>query len=612
VFNDNGELHSIPDVDAVACVNQLTAVFTKLKGGHTPQSEIDTIESFVKTEKEIESTVIDLNQLVTRWWWDGECEKSHSVPLHQVILAAQKLVRRVLHRSDPREISPKHGSGVSACGTKFRHRFATPRFIDKIDKVWPMSDYYYASLTAFCDKLAEHNASEVVDPCAKVLLVPKDARGPRLISCEPKETMWIQQGLMNLMYETIEEHPLTRGLVNFTNQWYNQLAAYIGSGSEAQLGNTIVPLALSELYDRETGRLDARATGVKDLINRNLNDKKVTEASRFATLVVRRKQTADQYGYPDLHQRPYSGLAGKLATLDLKDASDRIRLDVVKALFPENWYEALAAARSERTELPDGRLVTMRKHAPMGSATCFPVMALTIWSLLTAIAPKCDRHRILVYGDDIIVPTYMVQSAIAVLEAVGLIVNRNKSYSKGPFRESCGEEFFLGVRVTPVRLRKNPDDDIESCMSCMAFNNNMLETPYISDTGWFIKHMQDWYGKIPVMLPRQKAYSTRWSVQDQRLILRKLSGSVKATLSGVAYTDSPLLVDLPDGKDRRWNPKLQRWEARIRLPLPRTEKFGTGDWCHVLRALTTRLEISELGLDTVHNRVRYVRRWVAL
>lgn len=586
VYNDDGTVRADSDisVDAVACVNQLLAVFTKLKGGHTPQSERDVIESFVKTEKEIASTQIDETQVI-KYTYSSGLPGFRSRQLSSILDDASKLVKRVLARSNPSEISPAHGSGVSACGTSLRYRYATPRYIEKIDAIWPMSEWYFASPTAFCDKLDQYLRTEVVDPCAKVLLVPKDARGPRLISCEPKETMWIQQGLMNQLYDVIEGHPLTRGRVNFTDQTYNQVAAYIGSKT---LDTSNISSEPTEMSTKSINPCqDELDTRVGELLDDNNVDSLMESAP-----------SRDR-------------AAGKLATIDLKDASDRLRLDVVERLFPQNWANALNACRSGQTELPDGSLVTLCKHAPMGSAVCFPVMALTIWSLLTAIAPKHERKFILVYGDDIIVPSHLAEASMAVLTSVGLAVNVSKSFTRGPFRESCGKEYCLGQDVTPVRLRQYPLDDVESLMSCISFSNNYTLLSGYSHH-WLNSLLCEWYGpeNIPTT-PYKKVIGrmrSHWDKTQMRLCVRP-SLTQESSLSGVLWSDT---IDTKQLLKRRWNKNLQRFEYQIRLPQPRTVKYGTGDWCHVLRSLVNPSGISELGLDAVHNRVRFVRRWVSL
>jgi hypothetical protein len=151
-----------------------------------------------------------------------------------------------------------------------------------------------------------------------------------------------------------------------------------------------------------------------------------------------------------------------LSTLDLKDASDRVRWDLVRYLFPGNWVEAFEACRTTHVELPDGIPDEVKalcpnniyelvgKFAPMGSAVCFPVEALVFWSLLKA-ALGVDVY---VYGDDIIVPAHCFEEAVRVLEEYDLLVNVEKSCHETPFRESCGVDYFDGVDVGYAKLRK--------------------------------------------------------------------------------------------------------------------------------------------------------------
>lgn len=597
VFADTGELYHVVDVDAVACLNQLTAVFGKIRGGHTPQSEKDVIQSFCKTEEELSSTPLDLDRAVRKWTDAGGGHYHVStVRLAHVLTEASRLVRRVLAGSDPREISPKHGSGASACRTPIRDRYAVPRYISKIDNIWPMSEYYFTGSSHLCDKLEEYMSTPDYDPCARVLLVPKDARGPRLISCEPKETMWIQQGVMSRMYADIEAHSLTRGKVNFTFQGWNQIAAYVGSCKINTAGST-PPDSL------ESGRLGT-------LVPRCPMSSPKASAWGEARIAVRQAETLRFMTDKGLSPNRFSGEEGSLSSLDLKDASDCVRLDVVEALFPENWVEALKAARSEQTELPDGTIVPLSKHAPMGSATCFPVMALTIWSVLTAIAPKCARKHILVYGDDIIVPSYIAPACIEVLVAVGLKVNVSKSFTHGPFRESCGEEFFRGCRVTPVYLRQNPMDDVESLMSLMAFTNNLLASPTVTDNGWMIDYLYAWFGQenVPTSYLQASRRADWIGFAESAQVAWRTAHS---TLTGVVYTDDHNRTSLPSGRGTRLHPRFHTREFKIRVPTPCLEKYETNDWCHVLRSLV-KPSLAGLGSDPIHNRVRYVRRWCSI
>jgi hypothetical protein len=267
----------------------------------------------------------------------------------------------------------------------------------------------------------------VADPPAKVILVPKDSRGPRLISCEPLENQWIQQGIMKELVKFIENHPLTKGMINFTDQAINQELARSGS------------------------------------------------------------------------------ITGGIATLDLKEASDRVSMALVERIFPRPLVDALYASRSLATTLPDKSVVKLGKFAPMGSALCFPVMALTIWAALTCedgFTYACSSDATFVYGDDVIVPTAQAVDAIARLERIGLKVNADKSFTSGFFRESCGMDAFHGVDVTPCRIktpwRDRPEPGVLT--SYVAQANELYEQGYPRTAALLAANVVETYGQVPVAL----------------------------------------------------------------------------------------------------------------
>jgi hypothetical protein len=102
----------------------------------------------------------------------------------------------------------------------------------------------------------------------------------------------------------------------------------------------------------------------------------------------------------------------------------------------------------------------------MGSALCFPIESMVFYTIaLTAIIEKLNlpftynsviqaKKYVWVYGDDIIVPVDYVSPVISSLEALGLKVNTGKSFWRGAFRESCGGDYYAGVDVSVVRMRR--------------------------------------------------------------------------------------------------------------------------------------------------------------
>jgi hypothetical protein len=153
---------------------------------------------------------------------------------------------------------------------------------------------------------------------------------------------------------------------------------------------------------------------------------------------------------------------GTNATLDLKEASDRLWLSVLRRLgrnVPVILY-SIQKLRSESVRLPGGDIHHLNKFANMGSGLCFPYLAMVTF---VAAVVGVSKHFSLsykqaglltyVYGDDLIVPTEAYQAVRDSLTRIGLLVNDDKSYYKGFFRESCGFDYYHGISVAPVRLR---------------------------------------------------------------------------------------------------------------------------------------------------------------
>jgi hypothetical protein len=162
----------------------------------------------------------------------------------------------------------------------------------------------------------------------------------------------------------------------------------------------------------------------------------------------------------------------RLATLDLKDASDRVHLHLVQRLFKTSGLlEYLEDARSLHALLPDGTNIVLFKYASMGSALCFPVESMVFYTLIQSAMHILDGGRpssrsicrysklIDIYGDDIIVPVEYADFVVKYLESYALKVNVSKSFKASAFRESCGADFYDGVPVNPVYARMVPYDD---------------------------------------------------------------------------------------------------------------------------------------------------------
>ena len=189
----------------------------------------------------------------------------------------------------------------------------------------------------------------------------------------------------------------------------------------------------------------------------------------------------------------------RLATLDLKDASDRVHLHLVQRIFKNSGLlEYLEDARSLSADLPNGTNIVLFKYASMGSALCFPVEAMVFYTLIQSAMHILDGGRpssrsvsrysklIDIYGDDIIVPVEYADFVVKYLESYALKVNINKSFKASAFRESCGADFYNGVPVNPVYARMEPHDDLRRWDAATVMSWNATADLFYQRGQWLV------------------------------------------------------------------------------------------------------------------------------
>lgn len=144
-----------------------------------------------------------------------------------------------------------------------------------------------------------------------------------------------------------------------------------------------------------------------------------------------------------------------LATLDLSSASDSVSIELVRLLLPECWYTLLDSVRSPVTTLTNGETHRNEMFSSMGNGYTFELESLLFYVLTRATCFFSGvSGRVSVYGDDIICPTAVVPNLTWILNWFGFSVNPDKSFSEGPFRESCGGHYSDGHDITPFYIRK--------------------------------------------------------------------------------------------------------------------------------------------------------------
>lgn len=447
VFSSDGTVLKEPCVDSIRVLRDLTFIFYKYEIPCAADLSNAVIDTFVKNEEEIKilncvfglfANYVNASDLSCSARADSDRHISYRetfIPckgddeLTRLVRAMRKEGHKLFSTMDITDIWPNHGPGAVATRETNEEKYRFTRYSPRLDSVFPFTTYFVPS-QGWIEHPSSLDQLDQKDPPARVILVPKDSRGPRLISCEPLENQWIQQGIKSLLVKHLESHRETHGHVNFTDQGINRSLAMLGS------------------------------------------------------------------------------INGDYATLDLKEASDRVCHNLVRSIFPNNIFEIMDVCRTTSTQLPDGRVINLAKFAPMGSALCFPILASVVWLALTAGSDACSRKTTYVYGDDIIVHRTDVPNAIKRLELVGLKVNVNKSCTSGFFRESCGFDAYKGHQVTPFRLRKVWDHHPQSTLyvSYIEKSNEAYHRGYHKLANYLASKLISVYGKIPYSTDPLTAY----------------------------------------------------------------------------------------------------------
>lgn len=154
-------------------------------------------------------------------------------------------------------------------------------------------------------------------------------------------------------------------------------------------------------------------------------------------------------------------LTGLTATMDLSNASDTVCSALVKLLLPPDWFQLLYSVRSHSTFIK-GKWVRLEKFSSMGNGYTFELETL-IFHCITSLCARESKQSgdwhgstVSVFGDDILCPTDVAGSVSAALSFFGFKLNKEKSFIDGPFRESCGGDYFEGADVRPHFLKEVP------------------------------------------------------------------------------------------------------------------------------------------------------------
>lgn len=156
-------------------------------------------------------------------------------------------------------------------------------------------------------------------------------------------------------------------------------------------------------------------------------------------------------------------ISGSFATIDLSSASDSISLKMLRRFTPPSIMWALERTRAKSATV-NGDQVVLHMVSSMGNGYTFPLETAIFASVVSACFRFAGVERKNPYGsalgnwacfgDDIIVPTSLFRSTVRLLNLLGFKVNLDKTFAEGPFRESCGADWYKGRPVRGIYLKQ--------------------------------------------------------------------------------------------------------------------------------------------------------------
>lgn len=226
VLDKEGMVREDAEMSAVRDVRQLTFLFYKYELPYQDSTVSAALAKFVSIEEEIPQSDWSVQQMAD-------------------IFYCKEVLNEAL-KDFEFEPAPRNGPGSVAHGEKPWQRFKPHRFYEQLDALVPYDRMFYFNDHHLFDHFAGYfNLPYEFDGIAKLMAVPKDSRGPRLISAEPAEFMTYEQALSKPLVRHIENCGLTSGHVNFTNQEVNRSLALRSSKDRSY-----ATLDLSDASDR--------------------------------------------------------------------------------------------------------------------------------------------------------------------------------------------------------------------------------------------------------------------------------------------------------------------------------------------------------------------------
>lgn len=183
VLHDDGTVSEEACVSCVRIIRQVLYLFYKYELPYDVVTERDALDKFVRTDEELVSVNRRMAELAS---WLPLWGSYHPVWTKgsdiAIVLRARKLLHSVFAGFDPMDINPRNGPGAVSGKEKPWAKFRWTNIPVRLAEMYPIDAYFYASMSHVCDTYPTWEQVGSAEQSSRVVLVPKDSRGPRVIS----------------------------------------------------------------------------------------------------------------------------------------------------------------------------------------------------------------------------------------------------------------------------------------------------------------------------------------------------------------------------------------------------------------------------------------------
>lgn len=376
VFEDSGSIRSNPCVTTIFYLRQMLLLDSKFITEPTKEQQQSAYRSFCDRQNSLRKVRLPIG--------------------HPVIEIAKRLLTKYLKRLDISSIQPGHGPGAVAEGFNRFEKWDFRNWPAKAERFYPFLEYGTPSLLA---SLSRGSAIPLVrNLTTKCCLVPKDFRGPRLISAESTATQYLQQGQMRAIMRYIENHPVLSKSIRLRDQTHNRKMC------KTAYDNGLATLDLSNASDTVSCVLVWELLSGLPKLRRYL----------FST-------RSDWISFEGKRQK----------IIAFSPMGSAVCFPIETLVF---WSLTMASLKLVRPQYRGNR-------ASFKSEAC-------------SIPDTVLASEVAVFGDDIIVPEEALPILTQTLSDIGCEPNMSKTCWRTPFRESCGSEWYKQSDVAIIRNRR--------------------------------------------------------------------------------------------------------------------------------------------------------------